>query len=579
MNYDKTVISRLIFCVFFSLFILPVVSFGQTEMSLEEVVRGYLWSENRSDFEKAESALKGNKAFGEVDRGRFHDLEEILRRGRTEFPAVGETIDGNFPVVEIEVALPGGEQIPVFVQLPPDYSTEISWPLMFAMHGGPPGSAEGARSSARRMINVWESSAGKFGWIVASPSMATTVSQGRRTQDRLPYEIFHEEEIRAVYEALRARYRINTDRLVSTGISLGSNFSIALGCAHPDWLSGIVPVSTEGDSRELLLRNLALVPTYVLEGSQDRNIWGIGGPQGLRDIVAGFGYDLTYREFSDRAHEGFQDHYDDVLSWLDSRARQVYPSQVIRVPHPAIMPIARRVGWIESDTRQGLVRGDVNGPNRIDITARWARTLKVYLHDRLVNLDKPIEIWVNGEKVFSEKVDRSIRTALEQVRILGDERRIYAAEVTVKVPLGSTALKEAEKLSAEMEPQYPEQELSFWERYAVGALEDRFEELGFEGVEVKLPDGVVGGPEQSAIKITSVVEGSAWRQAGLQTGDILLEVDSEPFFSGTDNLGVLYQWLIRELRTMSKIYPVYVLRDEKRITLEVPLKLGPYTFQ
>ena len=576
MNYDRTVVGRLILCVFFSLFILPVVTLSQTELSLEEVVRGYLWSDDADEFEKAEAVLKGDSAFDDVDRGRFHDLEEILRRGRTEYLPVGDTVEGKFPVVEFEAALPGGEQIPVFVQLPPNYNTEMSWPLMFAMHGGPPGSAEGARSSARRMINVWQSSAAKFGWIVASPSMATTVSQGRRTQDRLPYEIFHEEQIRAVYDALRERYRINPNRLVSTGISLGSNFSIALGCAHPDWLSGIVPVSTEGDSRELLLRNLALVPTYVLEGSQDRNIWGIGGPQGLRDIVAGFGYDLTYREFSDRAHEGFQGHYDDVLRWLDSRAREVYPKQIIRAPHPAIMPVARRVHWIESDTRQGLIRGTVTGPNRIDITARWARTLKVYLHDGLVNLDQPTEIWINGEKVFSEKVNRSIRVALEQVRSLGDERRIYAAEVMVKVPLDSTALKEAEKLSAEMQPQYPEQELSFWERYAVRALEDRFGELGFGGAEVKLPGDVKGGPEQSAIEIADVAEDSAWRQAGLKTGDILLEVDSEPFFSGKDHLDVLYQWLIRELRTKPKTYSLLVIRGGKRIILEAQLKLGPY---
>ena len=47
----------------------------------------------------------------------------------------------------------------------------------------------------------------------------------------------------------------------------------------------------------------------------------ISGPRALRDIVSSFGYDLTYREFGDRAHEGFQEHYDDVLRWLETRAR------------------------------------------------------------------------------------------------------------------------------------------------------------------------------------------------------------------------------------------------------------------
>ena len=63
----------------------------------------------------------------------------------------------------------------------------------------------------------------------------------------------------------------------------------------------------------------------------------------MRDIVTSFNYDLTYREFGDRAHEGFQEHYADVLRWLEARPRQVYPREVLRVPNGAIMPISRRV--------------------------------------------------------------------------------------------------------------------------------------------------------------------------------------------------------------------------------------------
>ena len=61
------------------------------------------------------------------------------------------------------------------------------------------------------------------------------------------------------------------------------------------------------------------------------------------------------------------------------------------MPHAAIVPVSRRVQWIESDTRQGLVRAVVAAPDRIDITARWARKITLYLHDRLVDLDQPID--------------------------------------------------------------------------------------------------------------------------------------------------------------------------------------------
>jgi predicted esterase len=575
MDFRRRLIKQMVWSAWLGMVLLPCVLQGQTEKSLEELVHSYLWPNSEQEFQEAQAVLENDKTLTDVSRERFHDLEEILRRGRIVYPAAPEALDGKFPLQEIMVELSAGEKIPVFVQLPPDYNTDISWPLMFAMHGGPPGSAEGARSSARRMINVWTEAAANAGWIVAAPSMDTAVSRGRRTQDQLPYEIFHEEQIQAVLFALREHYRINPDRIVSTGISLGSNFSIALACAHPDWLSAIVPVSTEGDSRELILRNLATVPAYILEGSRDRNIWGIGGPQALRDIVAGFGYDLTYREFSDRAHEGFQDHYDDVLRWLDGRARDVYPEKILRVPHTAIMPISRRIQWIETDTRQALLRVKVVSSSRIDITARWARKIKVFLHDRLVNLDKPIEIWINGEKVFSQKVNRSILTALEQTRDLGDERRIYAAEVTVKMPTSSNALKEAQILSQEMTPQYPESELSFWERYAVRDLQDRFPHLGFEGIDEKIPAAIESMPEQAAIRITEIDQKSAFSVAGLKKDDILLEVGGEPFFQNNNNPGLLYQWLIRELRTQPQPYLLLVWREGQLIRFETQLMLGP----
>ena len=80
---------------------------------------------------------------------------------------------------------------------------------------------------------------------------------------------------------------------------------------------------------------------------------------------------------------------------------------MLRVPNTAITLIDRRVHWVEADTRQAFVEAAIAGPSRIDITARWTRTLTLYLHDRLVNLDRPIDVWVNGVKAFSRNVPRS----------------------------------------------------------------------------------------------------------------------------------------------------------------------------
>jgi dienelactone hydrolase len=546
------------------------------EDPLPGLVQRYLWPASESDRRAAEAELTADASLEAMSRERFHDLEEAMRRGRPSYPPPPARLDNRFPVVELLVDVPAGPAVPVLVQLPSRYDPRSDWPLMFAMHGGPPGSAAQARSGAERMLRVWADAAEQAGWIVAAPALTPSVVAGQRTEQRLPYELFHPEQARAVIDALRARYRINPDRMVSTGISLGSNYSIAFATAHPDWFAAIVPVSTEGDSRELLLRNLKNVPIYVLEGSQDRNIRGIGGPRALRDILTAFNYDLTYREFGDRAHEGFQEHYDDVLRWLETRPRQTYPREVLRVPNGAITPIGRRVHWVDSDTRQAFVRATVTSPSRIDITARWARSLRVSLHDRLVNLDRPIEIWVNGEKVHAGPVSRRAMTALSSARVRGDERAVAAAELAVNVPATPESMARAERAFNELTPTHAEGTLSFWEMYATRALEERVPALGIDGVEEALPAGIKAAGEQVAIRVRQAPAAGPLSAAGLRPNDLLVEFGGEPFFRGRGGLTALHHWLIRELRAAPAPYTLVFWRDGRRLEVTIPLQLGPY---
>jgi hypothetical protein len=542
---------------------------------LGDLIQSYLWPGSDADFRAADAALSGDAALKTMTRERFHDVEEAMRRGRRTYPAPPARVDGRYQVIELSIPVPAGPAVPLLVQLPSAYDPRTEWPLMFAMHGGPPGSAAQARSGAERMLKVWAETAENAGWIVAAPALTPSVTAGTRTEQRLPYELFHPEQARAVIAALRARYRINPDRMVSTGISLGSNYSIAFGTSHPDWFSAIVPVSTEGDSRELLLRNLKTVPVYILEGSRDKNIREISGPRALRDIVSSFGYDLTYREFGDRAHEGFQEHYDDVLRWLETRPRQAYPREVVRVPNAAITPINRRVHWVEADTRQAFVRAAVAGSSRIDVTARWARTVKLYLHDRLVNLDQPVEIQVNGVKAFSGPIARSALTALAGARAR-DERLIDAAEVTVDVPVSPAATAIAERAYAALTPKRAEGTLSFWEMFATRALEERMPTTGIDGAEEPLPAGVKAAPEQVAVRIRRLEPSSPFAGAGLEAGDLLLEVGGEPFFRGRGALTGLHHWLIRELRGTPAPYTIVAWRAGRRVESSVGLALGRY---
>lgn len=569
------------------LLLVPAIAFAQSQSrgdgaappasatEMESLVRNYLWPASDSDFQSAKARLSSDASLVGVSRITFEDFEEVVRQGRSHYPNPPALVNGHYPLQQLSFAVPGGAKIPVLVQLPDSYRPDIPSPLLWAMHGGPPNSVAQAQAGAGRMIKVWQV-AQAAGWIVAAPALVTSISQGTRTKERLPFEVLHPEQARALFEALRATYNIDPDRIVSTGISLGSNFSLIFGCSHPDWLAAIVPVSTEGDSRPQLLRNLEDLPVYILEGSLDKNIRTVTGPRTLAAIVDGLGFDLNYREFPNHVHESFQPHYPDVLRWLTERPRVNFPRELVRSPNSSITPVGRRRYWIEADTRQALVRARVDSPTRIDITVRWARTLKVYLSDRLVDMDKPIEIWVNGVRAFTGQVPRSIPTALEQARALGDEGRIYAAVVDVRVPQTPKAIAAGRQLADEWDVDAPQNVFSYWETYAGRALEERFPDVGFQGVETNAPSGAGLVGEETAIRVTQVAAGSSVQAAGLRSGDLVLEVGGEPFYRGHGGVAGLHTWLMHELRGQPKQYSILIWRNGQRSTLTAQFQLGPY---
>jgi hypothetical protein len=101
--------------------LLPGSAAAQRPPSLERLVPVILWSEDEATRQRAESAIEAEASFMDLSRIRFHDLEEIIRRGRTQFPPPPQWAYGRFLPEEITVTLPGGETMPATVELPPCY--------------------------------------------------------------------------------------------------------------------------------------------------------------------------------------------------------------------------------------------------------------------------------------------------------------------------------------------------------------------------------------------------------------------------------------------------------------------------
>ena len=174
------------------------------------------------------------------------------------------------------------------------------------------------------------------------------------------------------------------------------------------------------------------------------------------------------------------------------------------------------------------------------------------------------------------KIDRSVPFALEQVKRLNDPERIYAGSVTVRVPQTQASVAAGKALWESLAPTHAEGTMSFWEMYAVRALEERFPSLGMKGEEISDPASLGLEGESTGIRVTEVAKSSALGKAGVRVGDILVEVGDEPFYVGRGGLSFLHSWLMRELRGESRAYPIIVWRDGDRVELTANLALRPY---
>lgn len=477
---------------------------------------------------------------------RVRQVEDIIRAGR-KYDAVDEKRQ------TVVVSIDDKRKVNVLVQLPSGYEPTRRYPLMIAIGGGPPPDEKGATARAKSMQALWSKPADQAGWIVAAVEDTPSV---RLPGKELRYFILHADHLRAIRDALLEKYAIDPNRIHVTGISLGSNYALAYAAAHPDWFAGIAPVSTEGESREHVVRNMKHVGVYVLEGAKDKNIRTIDGPRKLAGILKNFDYPHHYEEDANRGHESFQEKYPHVLKWLAERPRPAFPKEIIRLPHAGIVLPAKRFYWLEGDTHQASFAAKVDG-NTIDVQAARVRRLTFHLSDRLVNLGAPIVIRVNGQVIHDKVIPRSLATAVEDAVSLNDTERFATTRVTVDVP----DLAVGEKWLATLAPKVEPSRLPFWEDFAMITLKEKRRGLPAEMEPAKETPSLPAW--QTALRVKTATEGSP-----LRAGDLLLEFDGELLFSGADSLSFLKDYL---LRTTGRTVELQVMRDGKvqRVMLDV----------
>ncbi len=120
----------------------------------------------------------------------------------------------------------------------------------------------------------------------------------------------------AILDEVQKDYRIDSDRLILTGVSMGGEGTWSLASAEPNRWAAIVPICHGGDTR--IAARIKDIPCWCFHGDADKTI----PPQQSRDMVEAIqqaGGRPLYHEFPGVGHNDCSDRaygLTDLWEWM-----------------------------------------------------------------------------------------------------------------------------------------------------------------------------------------------------------------------------------------------------------------------
>lgn len=347
----------------------------------------------------------------------------------------------------------------IHISVPDNYSVEKRWPLIIALHGSG-GQPEHIMHYTRSLLGERAND-----YIIAAPdSFGSMHLRGDADEVGRP---------RDLVVALRRQFRLDDRRIYLMGYSLGGHNTWLGGILHADLFAGIMPLATPlqivGNDIlfDDLLPNLRNTYTLFCWGENDNvdssgkrrsdggnAAWNRHMTKVMRDVgVTGF----KSIELSGVGHANVKPPAEAVNQWLQQK-RQRYPREV---HHVFRLPEHSSAYWIRATELQGkplpdgelkirytkdddprkkqrayltqrlgLIEASVEGQT-IKLRSRKTQTIELLLHDKLIDLDRPIRITRGSRQLFEGKIPRDLRILLREAANDWDFDRLFSARVVI----------------------------------------------------------------------------------------------------------------------------------------------------
>ena len=188
--------------------------------------------------------------------------------------------------------------------LPEDYSKKKQrWPLIMFLHGA------GERGSDLNKVKVHGppkivENQKDFPFIVVSP--------------QCPEDDWWTDKVEVLINLLDdivARYKVDTERIYLTGLSMGGYGTWSLASAHPERFAAIAPIC--GGGKRFMAMRLKDIPVWVFHGAKDKTV-PLKESEEMVNAIRNRGGNAKFTIYPDAGHNSWTETYNNqkLYDWF-----------------------------------------------------------------------------------------------------------------------------------------------------------------------------------------------------------------------------------------------------------------------
>ena len=203
-----------------------------------------------------------------------------------------------------------GEKFPYAAYVPAEYTPQSAWPAILFLHGAGERGNDGRKQTTVGLPRIVREQPEQFPCLVVMP-------QCRPEQK---WDPFMQDVAIACLDTVQRDYRIDANRIVLTGLSLGGFGTWAIGARFPERFCALVPVCGGGDPTTA--SQLAKIPIWCFHGDADPVV-PVQRSREMVHAVQNAGGQVRYTELAGVAHNSWDPAYEnpELIQWMLSQRR------------------------------------------------------------------------------------------------------------------------------------------------------------------------------------------------------------------------------------------------------------------